>query len=293
MFLSQKAGAIRALAKSIVSDVIEIGRHLTEAKERCAHGQWLPWLEDEFGWSDQTARRFTHVYELWLKNNNLLNLPIDVSSLYLLAAPKTPAEVRHEAMRRAENGEGLTRADIAVMMADFKAKTDSESAAELKRQIALKTAELEKQNEGKLVVDPQDLAEQIAKAVAPLKRRLEQFEEADRRRIENERMQAEAARQKREAEPGPPVEPIDRDLSLRSTGIQSALRDFAANLKMSPKELIETERKLGKITKQSLDGRIGEAVADARHAVTWLNDFLALVDREAENDGAQKVELGD
>jgi Protein of unknown function (DUF3102) len=37
------AQAIRALGKNVVRDIIEIGRHLTEAKQACAHGQWLPW----------------------------------------------------------------------------------------------------------------------------------------------------------------------------------------------------------------------------------------------------------
>ena len=33
-FLAEKASAIRSLAKNVMRDVVEIGRHLSEAKER-------------------------------------------------------------------------------------------------------------------------------------------------------------------------------------------------------------------------------------------------------------------
>jgi hypothetical protein len=50
---------------------------------------WLPWLDREFGWTEMTATRFMNVYELG-KSNNLLDLSIPISGLYLLAAPSTP-----------------------------------------------------------------------------------------------------------------------------------------------------------------------------------------------------------
>jgi hypothetical protein len=53
-FLAEKAGAIRALAKNVVRDVIEIGRHLSETKLRVGHGKYLQWIEREFEWSHDT-----------------------------------------------------------------------------------------------------------------------------------------------------------------------------------------------------------------------------------------------
>ena len=32
-----------------------------DAKERCGHGKWLAWLEREFGWTDDTALRFSWI----------------------------------------------------------------------------------------------------------------------------------------------------------------------------------------------------------------------------------------
>lgn len=47
----------------------------------------------KFGWSAKTAERLMAVYEQ-SKVNNLCNLEIDLSTLYLIAAPKTPEPVR-------------------------------------------------------------------------------------------------------------------------------------------------------------------------------------------------------
>ena len=69
-------------------NIVWIGEHFTDVKQAIDHGQWLPWLEAEFGWTDRTARRFIEVYEL-VKLDNWSILPsFDVSALYLLAVPR-------------------------------------------------------------------------------------------------------------------------------------------------------------------------------------------------------------
>jgi hypothetical protein len=36
--------------------IIEVGRELTAAKAEVVHGEWLPWLDQQLGWSERTAR---------------------------------------------------------------------------------------------------------------------------------------------------------------------------------------------------------------------------------------------
>src|SRR5262249_30602780 len=72
-----------------VEDMVEIGRHLAQAQEHVGYGHrgaYLAWIETEFGWSDQTARRFIHIYNLSRdpKFNNLLNSELPISGLYQL-----------------------------------------------------------------------------------------------------------------------------------------------------------------------------------------------------------------
>jgi hypothetical protein len=76
------------------SSGIEIGCRLAACKAELGHGNWLPWLDREFGWSDRTALNFMRVYEMVTKSEKFSDLSLPVSSLYLLAAPSTPEEAR-------------------------------------------------------------------------------------------------------------------------------------------------------------------------------------------------------
>jgi hypothetical protein len=65
------------------------------------HGQWLPWLNREFQWSERTARNFVAAYELAKdKSANFADFNLDISSMYLLAATSTPKKAIDEVFRR-------------------------------------------------------------------------------------------------------------------------------------------------------------------------------------------------
>jgi|SRR5262249_23554200 len=112
--LTEHAAAIRALGKQTVESVVEIGRHLSEAKAeiRKLGMSWGDWLKAEFNWSDQQARRCMHIFERKSELNNLLNADLPVSALYLLAAPSTPKEARNEINERAQAGEKVKVAKV-------------------------------------------------------------------------------------------------------------------------------------------------------------------------------------
>lgn len=60
-FPQTKTAEIRILVKQTAQGIIEIGQRLIEVKEKLGHGNFLPWIRDEFGWSDETAHRFMNV----------------------------------------------------------------------------------------------------------------------------------------------------------------------------------------------------------------------------------------
>jgi len=112
LILSELAEGIRALGKQTVDNIIEIGRRLTECKRICGHGNRLPWLEREFGWTDKTAENFINVHKVASKFENFSNLDLPLSGLYLLAAPSTPESAKTEIIERATTGEVLPVSDI-------------------------------------------------------------------------------------------------------------------------------------------------------------------------------------
>jgi Protein of unknown function (DUF3102) len=114
--LAEYAEAIRALGKRVLSDVLEIGERLSKARTLIAHGDWLRWLEDEFAWSDETARRFMDVFEL-SKIHTVWDLDLPLGALYLLARRSTPDEVRDEMIARSASGERVTIAAVQKQIA--------------------------------------------------------------------------------------------------------------------------------------------------------------------------------
>jgi hypothetical protein len=100
--LAEHAAVIRVLGKRVVRDVIEIGQRLVQCKEIAGHGGWLPWLEREFEWSEDTAERYMAVAKLGEKFRTVRNLDVPLKGLYLLAAPSTPEEAREAVIERAQ-----------------------------------------------------------------------------------------------------------------------------------------------------------------------------------------------
>jgi hypothetical protein len=156
--LAAHADAIRMCGRRVVSEIAEIGQHLTEAKALVSHGGWLPWLEREFKWTDETARRFMNVYEA-SKSHNLLDLDIPLSGLYLLAAPSTPRGAVNEVINNAKNGEKVTVADVKSAIGQHK---PTDSLAQVRRNISLGAKLVEKLDTAGISKAEQDAMRDLA-----------------------------------------------------------------------------------------------------------------------------------
>ena len=116
------ADRIRERVKKTVEDIIEIGNDLLAVKDALPHGQFVPWLQAEFGWAERTARNFMSVADQFGKSANFADLPIQPSAAYLLAAPSAPDEARKAALERAEAGEQITTAVAKEILAETRRK---------------------------------------------------------------------------------------------------------------------------------------------------------------------------
>jgi hypothetical protein len=56
--LKQLVRKIRAALRRETTNKIEIGQFLIESREHLEHGEWLPWLEQNFNLSERTAQRY-------------------------------------------------------------------------------------------------------------------------------------------------------------------------------------------------------------------------------------------
>ena len=196
-FLARKAGALRALAKTVVRDVIEIGRLLSEAKEAFGRGEnpeFLAWAQEALGWSRSSVYRFMDVHAL-MRNGQFSQRgkieDLDLSSLYLLARPSTADDVRDEVVERAANGEAITPKEVARLIDEARKRDRFAAKKELERRLAREQAkadtrerEIRAEYADKLVFDMDELKAKIAKISKPLQARIKQLEDELRRRAE-------------------------------------------------------------------------------------------------------------
>jgi DUF3102 family protein len=150
-YLDQKKGEVRAQSRVIVAGIVMIGRILVEAKEEVGHGKYEKWVREELGYSPSTALNYVRSYELFNSVTGYGFEPpqIDARSLYRLAAPSTPREVRAEFLEKATSPEGISKEEVAKLVAEAtaaaaaRAKTEAESDAAAQLSAANKTSEAE------------------------------------------------------------------------------------------------------------------------------------------------------
>jgi Protein of unknown function (DUF3102) len=111
--LATIVGEIRKTLSNDTANVIRRGQLLIEAKDQLEHGEWLPWLEDNFDMDERTAQRAMAVAEFASKYDNLSDLRLKKSALYELSTKRYPANVveavLNEAKSQTVNDRGSTR----------------------------------------------------------------------------------------------------------------------------------------------------------------------------------------
>ena len=66
------AAEIRGYTFSMLTNIIEIGRRLVEAKSMIQHGQFMSWCKDNFGFSSSQTNNFMQLYRVYGSEQNSL-----------------------------------------------------------------------------------------------------------------------------------------------------------------------------------------------------------------------------
>ena len=127
--LAKDAEATRKDLRKIDQNAFEIvhrvGGRLAKHKDHLGHGRWLRFL-DECRLGEQSARNYMNVFTSFPNPKLVLDLPIDLSARYRLAAPSVSQEARDEAIKRAQAGETVTKAVAKQIVAEHRKKSDRE-----------------------------------------------------------------------------------------------------------------------------------------------------------------------
>jgi hypothetical protein len=119
------ARTIKRHEQRTVESMVVIGRELTAVQAKLPHGQFLPWLEQEFGWQRSTAY---NLLQLAAKFPTVGNLPtgIGLSALYQLTA--APDSALAEAQSRQQAGEKITKSVATAIAVRHRATTKHNEA---------------------------------------------------------------------------------------------------------------------------------------------------------------------
>jgi hypothetical protein len=86
-------GELHAAMKVENSNIITIGRLLIEAREQVEHGEWMPWLNENFDSSISTAENYMNAARLAAKFPTVGNLKLRPSALYSLGSEQLDTEL--------------------------------------------------------------------------------------------------------------------------------------------------------------------------------------------------------
>ncbi len=173
----EAAERIKLRLRRTAEDIIEIGKDLIAVKERLPHGQFLPWLREEFDMSEHTARRFMGVAREYGDKTRIVR-DLEPTALYELAAPSTPQAVRDQVEELIVDGQKVTVADIRRMKQEAKAAKEGADA------LASRNAELAAKANAKAPASPPvDIeairAEAFAEAEQQFSARISELSEAN------------------------------------------------------------------------------------------------------------------
>jgi Protein of unknown function (DUF3102) len=117
--LDEHAKVIRERAERSITDILEIGRRLSEVKRALGRTDFLVWVAAQFRWSEDTAERLISIYALQGRIPEIAEVSIPITGLYLIAAPSTPAAAARAIVAKAQN-EHLSVGEIRTTVESFR-----------------------------------------------------------------------------------------------------------------------------------------------------------------------------
>lgn len=235
------AAEIRSYTWSMLANIIEIGRRLTEAKEMLPHGQFMSWCTENFGYSKSQTNNFMRLFEAYgSEQNSLFGAELNrqtfgtlnySKALALLALP-SPEE--RETFIEENDVENMTTREL---QAAIRAKQEAEERMEAMKR--------DQEGSEKALAEARERIQELAKLNDELEHRpVEVAVERDEKAIEEAvaAVKAEAEKQNERAQ----------------AGLQKQLAD-------AEKKLAAAEKERDKL-KQSADSAGSEAQKKAEDA---------------------------
>lgn len=257
------AAEIRALTATMLSNVIEIGRRMVEAKGMLPHGEFGSWLQENTGYSQRTANNFMRLFEAYGDQQNSLfgaqansqtfaNLPYS-KALALLSVP----ESSREAFAQEVNAEDISLRELQEEIKKLRKRAND-------AEVALDGAELAMSEAASALEEERARTEYLTGQIEELKNR-----------------PVEVAVQ------APSEEDIQKAVDERMREVEAAHRRQLQEL--TEKEKVATRKaEAAQIEAKQLDKKLKDARAELKKAVAAEQEKAAKKLREVEAQLSEK-----
>ena len=248
------AAEIRSYTWSMLTNIIEIGRRLVEAKEMLPHGEFMSWCTENFGYSKSQTNNFMRLYEAYgSEQNSMFGAELNrqtfgtlnySKALALLALPS--AEER-EAFIEENNVDEMTTRELQQAIRE-KQEAERKLGDEKKQR---EQAEDLLKTQDQMLVEARAQIEELAKLNKELENRPHEVAVETIRDEEAIAAAAKEAREKAEAE-----------AEKQSKDYEKQIDDIMKQLKNAEKER-DKLKKQAETAGGAADQKIAEAEAEA------------------------------
>ena len=155
--------------------IIGIGKRLIEAKAMIPHGDWLPWLAEEVGYSERVAQSFMRLAREWESNPKALS---DLGATKALKLLVLPPEERETFMAESHLVDGEEKSVIDMTSRELEQAIRERDEARQAAEAAQADAKTAEESRAKMEADMALLREQCQssqEAVAAAQKELEEL----------------------------------------------------------------------------------------------------------------------
>ena len=136
--------------------IIGIGKRLIEAKAMIPHGDWLPWLAEEVGYSERVAQSFMRLAREWESNPKALS---DLGATKALKLLVLPPEERETFMAESHLVDGEEKSVIDMTSRELERAIKERDAARQEAEAARADAQTAEESRAKMESDLKALTE--------------------------------------------------------------------------------------------------------------------------------------
>lgn len=148
----ESAIEIKARERAIWENIITIGNKLIEVKNALPHGQFMPWVSSEFGWSYNLANKYMKIAkEIKLNMYDPTYLPNSMMALYQLAGTFSDSdeETKQDILgkieeKTKEKGKSLTEKEIKEVTKELELKIKKLEGSKQQLTLEVETLKQEK-----------------------------------------------------------------------------------------------------------------------------------------------------